>query len=125
MAQNKGASDAPPIDGSPIEDGLQQYRKALARTRWPFRSATRNKGNDQVSNALKSLALQVSRASVQRVADRRSRAETKATLYNHLLPLLASLHAAESRLHVRQTRFFVGLSGTFAVALIAGVVFLV
>lgn len=113
------------MDLSPIEEGLQQYRRALSRTRWPFRSRARHKGNDQVGNALKSLALQVSRASVQRVADRRSRAETKATLYNHLLPLLESVHDAESRLHTRQTRLFVGMGGTLAVALAAGVLLLI
>ena len=120
MAQNNVAGDV-----LPIEQALQQYRRALARTRWPFGTAARDKGHEQVGKVLKTLALQVSRASVQRVADRRARAETKATLYNHLLPLLESLHAAESRLHTRQTRIFLGLGGTFAIATIAAAVVLV
>ncbi len=120
MAENNAAGDA-----LPIEQALQQYRRALAHTRWPFGPAARHKRNDQVSKVLKTLALQVSRAAVQRVADRRARADSKETLYNHVLPLLESLHAAESRLHTRQIRIFVGVGGTFAIAMIAAAVVLV
>ena len=69
-------------------NAVDEYIALQRQARW------RNVSEQRLELARKSYAQQLARSASQPVADRRKRAELKANIYSHLLPLL-ELHAKE------------------------------
>lgn len=84
---------------------------------------TRQRSEEQLALERKSAAQQLARSATRVVADRRSRAEAKAAVYNHLIPILELHYQSQRRLHRTCRRALACMAGALALAIASAIIF--
>ena len=76
---------------------------------------------EKLQLARKSYAQQLARSATQTISDRRHRAEIKAAVYNHLIPVLDQNFKAQQHLRSRYRKLVAAFGGAFLLATICAI----
>ena len=100
-----------------IDHEIEVVRRAIRRQALMVTDRGRAKELERLRLRLRTFAQNLARSAVAPVADRHNRAEAKAVIYNHLVPLLESQVVSAQEAHKTYRNIVIGLAGVSAVLL--------